>query len=102
MSAATIVRTLRRRAGLTLRALAERAETSHSTLSAYEAGRVIPNFDTIERVADAAGWRLEVALVRQVAPDHVRAAELVDVLDVADQFPVRRDRDLDAPVFGRA
>ena len=102
MSAATIVRALRRHAGLSLRSLAARAETSHSTLSAYEAGRVVPNFDTLERVAEAAGLNLEVTLTLRVASDRERAAEIVDVLEVADQFPVRRERDLDFPVFGRA
>ncbi len=102
MSAETIMRTLRRRAGLSLRALAERAGTSHSTLAAYEAGRVVPNFDTIERVAAAAGLRLEIGLVARVAPEPERALELADVLEVADQFPVGRSRELEAPVFGRA
>ena len=102
MTAASIVRALRRDAGLSLRSLAARAETSHSTLSAYEAGRVVPNFDTLERIAEAAGRNVDVTLTRRVANDRDRAAEIVDVLEVADQFPVRRRRDLDLPVFGRA
>lgn len=102
MTAASIVRALRRDAGLSLRSLAARAETSHSTLSAYEAGRVVPNFDTLERIAEAAGLNVDVTLTRRVANDRDRAAEIVDVLEVADQFPVRRRRDLDLPVFGRA
>ena len=47
MDAATTITWVRREAGLTLRALAARAGTSHATIAAYEAGRKVPNADTL-------------------------------------------------------
>ena len=50
VDAPSILRRARLRAGLTLRELAARAETSHSALAAYEAARVTPNVETFDRV----------------------------------------------------
>ena len=47
---------MRRDAGLTLRELGARAGTSHSTLSAYESGRVDPSTATFDRIVRAAGF----------------------------------------------
>lgn len=41
--------------------LARRSATSRPTLSAYEHGRVSPTLDTLQRVLDATGHRLETA-----------------------------------------
>lgn len=48
--AAGTLRRTRLAAGLSLRALAERAGTSHATLAAYESGRTIPRVDTLDRI----------------------------------------------------
>lgn len=48
----------REAAGLSKAALAARAHTSRSTLSAYEHGRVSPTLATVERILAAAGHRL--------------------------------------------
>ena len=56
MDAARTLRRARRSAGLTLRQLAIRSETSHATLAAYESGRVTPRVDTLDRVLRAAGY----------------------------------------------
>jgi transcriptional regulator with XRE-family HTH domain len=102
MDAAQTLRTARQRAGLTLRQLAERAGTSHATLSAYEHGRKTPSTDTLERVVRAAGFRIDVELAPVVA--HVdpveRGAELLAVLELAAHFPVRHAPTLVAPRFG--
>ena len=66
MDAALILRRTRRRSGLSLRALAARAETSHSTLSAYESGRKVPTVETLDRIVRAAGFELGVELVPAV------------------------------------
>jgi transcriptional regulator with XRE-family HTH domain len=87
---------------MSLRALAHRAATSHSTLAAYEAGRVTPSVDTFARVVRAAGFMVVPELVPAVAPDRERARELLDVLDLAAQFPARHDADLTYPPFGRS
>jgi transcriptional regulator with XRE-family HTH domain len=103
MFASRTIRSCREASGLTLRALAKRAGTSHSTLAAYEAGRKVPNAVTLERIVHAADWELEVQ--RHRAPsgtdDALRGQELEEVLALAAHFPARHDRVLRAPVFGR-
>jgi transcriptional regulator with XRE-family HTH domain len=103
MDAGQLIRTARRRAGLTLRALAGTAATSHPTLAAYEADRVTPSAATLARILRAAGFDLVVELrpsVGGVDPAD-RGRELAEVLELAGQFPARHAPRLDAPVFGR-
>lgn len=103
MDAASTLRTARTNAGLTLRELADLAETSHSTLAAYEAGRVTPSVDTLTRIVAAAGFAIDTALVpvNPLEPtDHnARGRELLQVLELAAMFPARHAVRLDAPVF---
>jgi transcriptional regulator with XRE-family HTH domain len=96
MTAAQVLREARRRAGLTLRELANRADTSHSTLSAYEAGRKVPTVATLERVLRAAGFALDLALTPRPSD---RGLELERVLELAGQFPARHAPTLDYPRF---
>ena len=102
VTAATSLRTARRRAGLSLRALAQRAGTSHATLAAYEAGRKVPSVDTFERVLRAAGFTATVDLGRAVGGPGAddRGAELLEVLRLAERFPARHSPTLDFPRFG--
>jgi transcriptional regulator with XRE-family HTH domain len=104
MDAAHLIRTARLRAGLSLRQLAERAQTSHSTLAAYEQARKTPNVDTLDRILTACGFRVEVTLAprpTEVAADPAaRGRELVEVLELAEMFPARQTADLTAPRFG--
>lgn len=51
----TPIRQLRREAGLTQKALADKAGTSQSTIAAYESGTKHPTWGTIERLAAAVG-----------------------------------------------
>lgn len=51
------IRRARENAGLSQRALAERAGTSQPTISAYESGRKVPEQATLERLLRAAGVR---------------------------------------------
>ncbi|MEJ7561282.1 MAG: helix-turn-helix transcriptional regulator [Ilumatobacteraceae bacterium] len=97
------VRVCRLRAGMTLRQLAACAHTSHATLSAYEHARSVPTIDTLERVAAASGFIVQVQLVPAVggADRAARGRELADVLELAAQFPARYETTLRAPVFGR-
>lgn len=104
LTAAQTIRELRRRAGLGLRELARRAGTSHATLHAYESGAKEPRLETVCRLADAAGFTLEVSLTPR--PDAgkgriEKGRELAEVLELAGAFPVRHDAVLNAPVFGR-
>ena len=104
MDAARLIRMARQRAGLTLRELAQRAHTSHSTLAAYEQGRKTPNVDTLDRILTACGFRVDVTLTvrpTDVAADPVaRGRELVEVLELAEMFPARHTRTLTVPKFG--
>ena len=102
MEAALLIRGARARAGLSLRALAARAATSHSALAAYEAARVNPSVETLDRIAAAAGFTITAELVPAVDSDTARGAELVQVLLLAAQFPARHAPTLDAPRFGAA
>jgi transcriptional regulator with XRE-family HTH domain len=98
--AAAVIRRARTRARLTLRALAGKAGTSHSTLSAYEAGRVDPTVETLDRILRAAGYTYSRRLIPAVAPDDERARELVDVLELAEALPARHRPTLEYPILG--
>lgn len=102
MDAGAIVRLARRRAALSLRQLARRAATSHSTLSAYESGEKVPTVATLARIVRAAGFALDLELAPLAGgPDAVaRGRELVAVLELAAQFPARPEPVWSAPRFG--
>jgi transcriptional regulator with XRE-family HTH domain len=59
--ASVLISEARRRAALSQDELAERAGTSRTAVSAYEAGAKDPRSETVERLLDAAGYRLELA-----------------------------------------
>ena len=86
---------------MSLRELAKRAGTSHSTLAAYEAGRKVPTVDTLNRIVRATGHDLTVdcSFVTFSGPE--REAELLGVLELASLFPASPSRTLECPVFGR-
>lgn len=95
---------MRRRSGLTLRAMAERAGTSHSTLAAYEAGRKVPTVETFDRLARAAGFEVGLELTPAIGgiDPAARGAELIEVLELAALFPARHEPTLTFPPFARA
>jgi transcriptional regulator with XRE-family HTH domain len=72
--AANLIKLARHDAGLSQRELARRAGTSQATLSAYEAGRKSPSFETLVRVVRAAGQDLRVQVVPYDDHDEVMAA----------------------------
>lgn len=103
MTAGEILATARRRSGLSLRELAARAGTSHSTIAAYEQGRKVPRVDTLARICRAAGQALDWGFETRPggAEREQRRQSLLDVLALADAFPFARTGPLDAPVFPR-
>jgi transcriptional regulator with XRE-family HTH domain len=98
-----MLRDARRRSGLTLRALAERAETSHSTLSSYEMSTVLPRADTMLRVLEAAGWRVAVipASDLDLATRTERGRQLEELLRFTAHFPTARTGPLPNRRFGK-
>lgn len=70
MSAASLIRRARERAGLAQADLAKRAGTSQSAIARYERGVAQPSLLTLERLLNACGERLLIEAV----PDPVRAS----------------------------
>ncbi len=58
---------MRLAAGLSQRALAQRAGTSQPAVARYERGTATPSWETLERIAHACGRRLRID--SQIAPD---------------------------------
>lgn len=52
----------RKTAGLTQQELAERMNTSRSTIARLEGGRTLPSLETVRRVARATGSDIEIAI----------------------------------------
>jgi transcriptional regulator with XRE-family HTH domain len=106
VDAARTLRRSRLEAGLTLRALAERAGTSHATLAAYEAGRAVPRVDTLDRILRAAGYATDIEVTRRAdaseAQRRAKGDELRQALDLAAMFPARHSRRLRFPGFPRS
>jgi transcriptional regulator with XRE-family HTH domain len=104
MEPSELLAAVRRRNGLSQRALARRAGTSQPVVSAYENGRRDPGFETLRRLVAAAGERLVVDAVRP-GPDLPPSASLeehgrrlLDVLSIADAVPLqKRSPKLHAP-----
>lgn len=61
-SASTVLRSARRRAGLSQRELGRRAGTSGAAVAAYETGTKEPRLSTLQRLVTAAGQTLRVGL----------------------------------------
>lgn len=99
MDGAALIREARHRSGLTQRQLARRAETSHSTLAAYETGSKSPNLTTLVRIVEAAGFEVRPDLqpLGPFVDRRARGDALEAVLQLAEAFPVRHRRKLAYP-----
>ncbi len=91
MDVGTLIRSVREQSGLSQKAMAQRAGTTQSALSAYERGRRPPTFATVERLLEVAGARLEM----QAVPISERPSAVLDrhrqeVLDRAKSRGVTR------------
>ena len=86
-TAAELLVTARRRAGLSQRELAERAKTSQSVVARIELGAASPSWDTLARLLAAAGFELDVRLsLRPVSGSHM----LDDVARILRLTPAER------------
>ena len=96
MEPAGLIKSVRRRQGLSQAELARRAGTSQPVVSAYENGRRDPTYRTLRKLVEAGGERLLLTAgppptdLRPPADLHEHAARLVDVLSLADAIPARR------------
>src|SRR3954447_24347906 len=79
-----LVKEARRRAGLTQRALAERAGTTQSAIARLETGQTNPSFDLVLRLIKLCGFRLDVFLDPYDDSDIAQAEALLR-LPVADR-----------------
>ena len=105
MEMSRLLKSAREQSGMSLRALAQRAKTSHSTLSAYESGRIEPSTSVATRIFEAAGYRLSTTIEPQLktANGHYPGDELAELLALGELLPRRtRARHLDAPMFPRS
>lgn len=80
MDVARLVRDVRKQAGLSQEQLAGRAGTSQATLAGYEAGRLLPRLDTLERLLDAAGHDLHLSAAPRVRRGAVPVAAVAEEL----------------------
>jgi len=96
-----LIRSVRRRHGLTQAELALRAGTSQPVVSAYEHGRRDPTYETLRKMVAAAGEQL---VIDARPPGHdlppaedliEHGRRLVDVLSLVDAIPARHS----APVL---
>src|SRR5580704_11616975 len=91
-----IIQAVRRRQGLSQAELARRAGTSQPVISAYEHGRRDPTYETLRKLVEAGGERLQLDAVlpgSDLPPStdlHEHARRLLDVLSLADAIPARR------------
>jgi transcriptional regulator with XRE-family HTH domain len=96
MTPGVLIRTVRRRRGMTQADLARRAGTTQPVVSAYEHGRRDPTYVTLRKLIEAAGERFEIGA--SPAPSGVPPAtsadehgrRLFDALSLADAVPSRR------------
>lgn len=102
MDAAMLIRTARRRRGLTQAQLASRIGTSQPVISAYEHGTRDPSTATLRRIVAGTGERLALTLAERPSDTitlptrEAHAAALIDVLLLADAIPIRRRATLPA------
>ncbi len=96
MEPAGLIRSVRRRRGLSQAELARRAGTSQPVVSAYEHGRRDPTYRTLRKLVEASGERLQITArpastdLRPPADLREHASRLVDVLSLADAIPARK------------
>ena len=78
MTAASILRYVRRKANFSQRELARRAGTTQATISRVEEGLISPRFDTLERLLDACGFELQAIPRRGEGVDRGAIRELLE------------------------
>jgi len=70
---------VRRAAGLTQRALAQRTEVPQPTIAAIEAGRRDPRVGTLSKLVDGCGWELVMLPRKGLGIDRSRIRKMLDM-----------------------
>ena len=83
---ASVVRKLRLSTGLSQRAFAARAETSQPAIARYESGAATPSWQTLERLAQVCGRRVEVSVMANPEPHDVELAEALLALSPLERL----------------
>lgn len=89
MNGGVVIRAARLRAGLSQRALAQRASTTQNAISRWERGVVEPGLDTVAAVVAACGFELRVSIADTDPTEHATHA-------VAEAMTPRQRLDLAA------
>lgn len=100
------LRQARQTAGLGLREAARLAGTSHATFKAYETGAKTPSVTTFLRLVEACSFSVDLELKPRIrsANGLERGNELLQVLELAEQFPSKYEQsrpELSYPVLSR-
>jgi len=90
-TAAHLLNSARRRAGLTQRELAHRARTSQSVIARIENGTVSPSWNTLQHLLNSAGFELRTTLAPKLSG---RSHMLADVARILRLTPEERLREL--------
>lgn len=96
-SAAGLVKDVLRRSGLSQSELARRAGLPRSVLSFYVHGRRRPGAETLQRIAAAGGFDLQLTPRKPPVDAKEAAWKLVQVLELAEVFPFRPRGKLEYP-----
>lgn len=74
----SLVTNVRESSGLAVRRLAAKADVAGSTITRIQSGVVDPSIQTLKRILDAAGFDLQIGVIRHGTP---RRPHLVDLVD---------------------
>jgi uncharacterized protein len=85
-AAGALLREIRLEAGLSQRALAQRAGTSQPAVARYERGTATPSLETLGRLAQACGRELRLSAETLPDPHDVELAEVLLDLDPLDRL----------------
>lgn len=72
---ASVVKKLRLSTGLSQRAFAQRAQTSQPAIARYESGVATPSWQTLERLAEVSGRRVEINVMAIPEPHDIELAQ---------------------------
>lgn len=87
-TAADLVRTARAKRRLSQRALGDRAGVPQSTVAAVESGTRQPSVRMLERLLEAAGFRLEASLTNAVRPSELLERYRIEVAEALARYPL--------------